>query len=93
MLGKAVYEGICVDVQLAPVLLASVLGKQLSPFDELASVDPLLYKNLTYVKHYNDSDDLEDLALTFSFQEEFLGKVIIYSCLIFLDLEILDLYA
>jgi hypothetical protein len=56
-------------------LLASVLGKQLCPFDELASLDPLLYKNLTFVKHYSDSDDVEDLALTFSFQDEFLGKV------------------
>jgi ubiquitin-protein ligase E3 B len=55
--------------------LASVLGKQLCPFDELASLDPLLYKNLTFVKHYSDSDDVEDLALTFSFQDEFLGKV------------------
>lgn len=75
MLGKAVYEGICIDIQLAPVLLAAVLQKQLCPFDELASLDPLLYKNLTYVKHYNESD-IENLALTFSFQEEFLGKVI-----------------
>ncbi|KAL7071225.1 hypothetical protein ACQ4LE_009425 [Meloidogyne hapla] len=75
MLGKAIYEGICVDVQLAPVLLASVLNKQLYPFDELASLDPILYKNLTFVKHYNDSEDVEDLALTFSFQEKFLGKI------------------
>nr|CAD2191708.1 unnamed protein product [Meloidogyne enterolobii] len=75
LLGKAIYEGICVDVQLAPVLLASVLNKKLYPFDELASLDPLLYKNLTYVKHYNESEDVEDLALTFSFQEKFLGKI------------------
>jgi len=27
MLAKAVYEGICVDVNLAPVLLAAVLGE------------------------------------------------------------------
>jgi hypothetical protein len=73
MLGKAVYEGICVDIQLAPVLLAAVLDRQLCPFDELASLDPVLYKNLTFLKHY--SGDVEDLALTFSFQEEFLGKV------------------
>jgi hypothetical protein len=73
MLGKAVYEGICVDIQLAPVLLAAVLGKQLCPFDELASLDPLLYKNLTYLKHY--TEDVEELSLTFSFSEEFLGKV------------------
>lgn len=75
MLAKLVYEGICVDIQLAPVLLATVLGKQLCPFDELATLDPVLYNNLTYVKHYNDSDDVRDLALTFSHNEEFLGKI------------------
>lgn len=75
MLAKAVYEGICVDVQLAPVLLATVLCKQLCPFDELATLDPMLYKNLTYVKHYEDSENVCDLQLTFSYDEEFLGKV------------------
>ncbi|KAI1727894.1 HECT-domain (ubiquitin-transferase) domain-containing protein [Ditylenchus destructor] len=64
MLAKAVYEGICVDVQLAPVLLATVLTKQLCPFDELASLDPMLYKN-----------EIADLELIFAYNEEFLGKV------------------
>lgn len=75
MLAKLVYEGICVDIQLAPVLLATVLGKQLCPFDELATLDSVLYNNLTYLKHYKDSEDVRDLALTFSHNEEFLGKV------------------
>lgn len=57
------------------MLLATVLQKQLCPFDELAQLDPALYKNLTYVKHYKDSDDVSDLELTFSTNEEFLGKV------------------
>ncbi|CAJ0938293.1 unnamed protein product, partial [Mesorhabditis belari] len=76
LLAKAVYEGIVVDVQLAPVLLATVLGSgHLSSFDELANFDPELYKNLTYVKRYTDSADVSDLALTFSIDEDFLGKV------------------
>lgn len=75
MLAKAIYEGICIDVQLAPVLLATVLGKQLCPFDELAALDPVLYKNLTYVKHYDESNDVADLELTFAFNEELLGEV------------------
>lgn len=75
MLAKLVYEGICVDIQLAPVLLATILGKQLCPFDELATLDPILYNNLTYLKHYKDSDNVRDLALTFSYNEEFLGIV------------------
>lgn len=61
------------DVQLAPVLLAAVLGKQLYPFDELATLDPVLYKNLTYLKHY--AGDVAELELTFCAQEEFLGRV------------------
>lgn len=62
-------------MQLAPVLLAAVLGKQLYPFDELATLDPVLYKNLTYLKHYSDSEDVADLELTFCAQEEFLGRI------------------
>ncbi|CAD5216371.1 unnamed protein product [Bursaphelenchus xylophilus] len=73
MLGKAVYEGICIDLHLAPVLLAAVLKKKLWAFDELSSLDPELYKNLTFVKHYDG--DVEDLGLTFAFSEEVLGKV------------------
>lgn len=38
------------DVQLAPILLAVVIGKQLYSFDELATLDPVLYPNLTYLK-------------------------------------------
>jgi ubiquitin-protein ligase E3 B len=73
MLGKAVFEGICIDVNLAPVLLATVLNKQLCPFDELSTLDPELYKNLTFVKHYKE--DIRDLELTFAHSEELLGKV------------------
>ena len=38
-----------------------------SYFDEMCSSDPELYKNLTYVKHYEG--DVEDLGLTFSFDQ------------------------
>ncbi|KAK6014927.1 hypothetical protein OSTOST_19681 [Ostertagia ostertagi] len=51
ILAKAVYEGIVVDVQLAPVLLAAMLGgRRLCAFDELSQLDPELYRNLTFVK-------------------------------------------
>uniref|UniRef100_A0A7E4VEV6 Ubiquitin-protein ligase E3B n=1 Tax=Panagrellus redivivus TaxID=6233 RepID=A0A7E4VEV6_PANRE len=75
MLGKSVYDGFLTDVQLPPALLATMLGKTLCPFDELASVDPELYKSLTYVKHYRDTDDVADLELTFSVDEEVFGKI------------------
>jgi ubiquitin-protein ligase E3 B len=73
MLGKAVYEGICIDVNLAPVLLATVLSKQLCAFDELSSLDPELYRSLTFVKHYEDN--VGDLELNFSHTEESLGEL------------------
>lgn len=72
-LGKAVYEGICVDVNLAPVLMATILGQQLCPFDELSTLDYELYKNLTFVKHYKE--DVKDLELTFAYTDESLGTV------------------
>ncbi|CAB3994760.1 Ubiquitin- ligase E3B [Paramuricea clavata] len=78
MLGKAVYEGIVVDVPFAPFFLSLLLSRQhsalYSSIDELPSFDPDLYKNLNYVKNYEG--DLTDLGLTFSFDEDFLGKVI-----------------
>uniref|UniRef100_A0A8R1I4I3 Ubiquitin-protein ligase E3B n=1 Tax=Caenorhabditis japonica TaxID=281687 RepID=A0A8R1I4I3_CAEJA len=74
MLAKAVYEGIVVDVQLAPVLLASVLGShRLCAFDELSQLDPELYRSLTFVKRYEG--DMTDLSLTFSIDEDFMDKI------------------
>ncbi|RCN36757.1 HECT-domain protein [Ancylostoma caninum] len=74
ILAKAVYEGIVVDVQLAPVLLAAMLGgRRLCAFDELSQLDPELYRNLTFVKKYDG--DVSDLSLTFSIDEDFMGKI------------------
>lgn len=77
VLGKAVYEGIVVDVPFASFFLSQVLGQQQSPLysciDELPSLDPELYKNLTYVKHYDG--DVCDLGLTFSVDEDFMGRI------------------
>ncbi|XP_014671275.1 PREDICTED: ubiquitin-protein ligase E3B-like isoform X2 [Priapulus caudatus] len=78
MLGKAVYEGIVVEVPFAPFFLSHVLGhhhsSRYSSIDELPSLDPELYKNLTYVKHYDG--DVTDLELTFSCDEDVMGKVV-----------------
>lgn len=75
MLAKSVYEGIVTDLKIAPVLLAIMTGKKLSAFDELSKLDPNLYKSLTYIKYYNDSDDIGDLDLTFSIDEQELGVI------------------
>ena len=80
MIGKAVYEGIVVDVPFASFFLTQILGHDHSAMysylDEMSSADPELHKNLNYVKHYDG--DLEDLGLTFSFDQDILGKVVTY---------------
>lgn len=78
MLGKAIYEGIVVDCPFAGFFLSHVIGEQqgalYSSIDQLRSLDPELYKNLTYVKHYEGN--VEDLGLTFSYDEERMGEVV-----------------
>jgi ubiquitin-protein ligase E3 B len=78
MLGKAVYEGIVVDVPFASFFLSQVSGQTAqalySCVDELPSLDPELYRSLSYVKHYEG--DVSDLDLTFSLDEDSLGKLV-----------------
>ncbi|KAI1292289.1 Ubiquitin-protein ligase E3B [Halotydeus destructor] len=78
VLGKAVYEGIVIDVPFASFFLGQVLGQQqsvlYSSIDELPSLDAELYKNLTYIKHYDG--DVADLGLTFSVDEDCMGKIV-----------------
>ncbi|XP_066246822.1 ubiquitin-protein ligase E3B [Euwallacea similis] len=78
ILGKAVYEGIVVDVPFASFFLSQVLGQtsqaMYSSVDELPSLDADLYRSLSYVKHYED--DVSELNLTFSVDEDHMGKVI-----------------
>ncbi|XP_062521053.1 ubiquitin-protein ligase E3B-like [Corticium candelabrum] len=77
MLGKAIYEGFLVDVPFADFFLTNLKGTKYSAaysaFDELASFDSDLYKNLSYVKHYDG--DVSELDLTFSVNRDFFGKV------------------
>lgn len=78
MLGKAVYEGIVIDCPFASFFMSQILGEQqsalYSSIDELPSLDPELYKSLTYIKHYEG--DVSDLDLTFSYDEDYLGQII-----------------
>ncbi|KAI9023366.1 hypothetical protein DFJ74DRAFT_668881 [Hyaloraphidium curvatum] len=71
ILGKALYEGIVIDVPFGLFFYAKVLNR-FNTFDDLPSLDPDLYKQLTFVKHYDG--DVADLGLTFSFDEEVFGK-------------------
>ncbi|XP_031779888.1 ubiquitin-protein ligase E3B isoform X3 [Nasonia vitripennis] len=80
ILGKAVYEGITVDVHFASFFVSQFCGQTggllYSCLDELASLDQDLYRSLTMVKHYKG--DVSELELTFSLDENVMGKVITY---------------
>lgn len=47
-----------------------------SSIDQLPSLDPELYKSLTYIKHYDG--DIDDFNLTFSVDENILGELVTY---------------
>uniref|UniRef100_A0AAR2LQS1 Ubiquitin-protein ligase E3B n=1 Tax=Pygocentrus nattereri TaxID=42514 RepID=A0AAR2LQS1_PYGNA len=78
MLGKALYEGIVVDVPFASFFLSQVLGHHHSSFysyiDELPSLDSEFYKNLTSIKRYDG--DVSDLGLTLSYDEDVMGQLV-----------------
>ncbi|WVQ98113.1 hypothetical protein IAU59_005235 [Kwoniella sp. CBS 9459] len=69
VLGKAIYEGILVDVSFANFFLAKWLGRQ-SYLDDLNSMDKDLYKGLTILKSYPKP---EELALNFAITEDDFG--------------------
>ncbi|KAJ7067265.1 HECT-domain-containing protein [Mycena amicta] len=70
IIGKAMYEGILVDIAFAGFFLAKWLGKQ-SFLDDLASLDPELYNGLIFLKHY--AGNPEDLSLNFTVATEDFG--------------------
>ncbi|KAK0549403.1 ubiquitin-protein ligase (E3) [Tilletia horrida] len=74
VLGKAIYEGILVDIKFASFFLSKWLGKQ-SYLDDLASLDSLdpdLAKGLNFVLRAY-TGDFEDLALNFTVTDEEFG--------------------
>ncbi len=76
ILGKAIYEGISIQPQLATFFLGYCLGKYdyLSLFHDLAGLDPELYNSLVFLKNY-DENAVEDLSLTFTVVEDNLGAM------------------
>ncbi|KAI3447523.1 hypothetical protein Pfo_004188 [Paulownia fortunei] len=71
IVGKALYEGILLDFYFSQVFVQKLLGRY-NFLDELSTLDPELYRNLMYVKHYDG--DVKDLSLDFTVTEESLGK-------------------
>ncbi|XP_065890414.1 ubiquitin-protein ligase E3B-like [Dysidea avara] len=78
ILGKAIYEGILMDVPFATFLLNMMCGRRYgsmySSLDELSSLDPALDKSLHFIKDYDG--DVSDLCLTFSWEEELMGSTV-----------------
>ncbi|KAI6044738.1 HECT-domain-containing protein [Pisolithus marmoratus] len=70
ILGKALYEGILVEVAFAGFFLAKWLDKQ-SFLDDLASLDPDLYQGLVFLKNY--TGNVEDLSLNHTVATEEFG--------------------
>lgn len=71
VVGKALYEGILLDYCFSHVFIQKLLGRY-SFIDELSALDPELYKNLMYVKHYDG--DVKELSLDFTVTEESHGR-------------------
>ncbi|GAA5951470.1 hypothetical protein JCM3765_005944 [Sporobolomyces pararoseus] len=71
IVGKALYQGILIDVRFAAFFLAKWLGKQ-SYLDDLASLDPELYAGLLKLKNYPGNVE-EDLSLNFTVTDDDFG--------------------
>ncbi|KAG8763989.1 hypothetical protein FRC11_007039 [Ceratobasidium sp. 423] len=74
VLGKALYDGILVDIAFAPFFLAKMLGRQ-SYINDLASLDPELYQGLMFLKNYKGNP--EELSLNFTVTDDYLGEMIV----------------
>ena len=72
MIGKALWEGILVELPLAPFFLKKVRGGTPSDVDDLPTLDPQLARSLESLKDYQG--DVADLGLTFSLTEKILDK-------------------
>lgn len=77
VLGKALYEGILVDIKFARFFLSKWLGKQsfLDDLEQVQSLDPELYRGLIQLKNYT-GDVEQDLALNFAATDESFGETI-----------------
>ncbi|KAI9206065.1 uncharacterized protein BJ171DRAFT_498568 [Polychytrium aggregatum] len=71
--GKALYEGITLDIPFADFIYSKLLGMY-NFLDELPSLDPQLYKNLTSLRHYEG--DCADFGLNFTIDLDVFGKVV-----------------
>ena len=71
MVGKALWEGILLELPLAPFFLKKVRGAPCD-VDDLPTLDPQLARSLASLKDYDG--DVSDLGLTFSLTDQVLGR-------------------
>ncbi|KAK7488482.1 hypothetical protein BaRGS_00020267 [Batillaria attramentaria] len=74
MLGKALLENMLVELPFASFFLAKILSQHSANLDihHLQSLDPIIYKNLLYLKNYDG--DVSDLGLDFTVVTEEFGE-------------------
>ncbi|XP_062955750.1 ubiquitin-protein ligase E3C isoform X4 [Cynocephalus volans] len=73
MLGKALYENMLVELPFAGFFLSKLLGTSADvDMHHLASLDPEVYRNLLFLKSYED--DVEELGLNFTVVNNDLGE-------------------
>ncbi|PIK46481.1 putative ubiquitin-protein ligase E3C-like, partial [Apostichopus japonicus] len=77
ILGKVLYENLLVELPLASFFLSKILQRH-SDVDihHLASLDPIMYKNLLSLKDYEG--DVADLDLNFTVVDDNLGEAKVY---------------
>jgi hypothetical protein len=63
VLGRALYEGVLLDLPLAPFFVARLQGRW-PLLEELAALDPEVYRSLLHLKRYDGP--LADLCLDFT---------------------------
>ncbi|KAL4858841.1 E3 ubiquitin-protein ligase UPL7 [Chlorella vulgaris] len=73
VLGRALYEGVLLDLPLAPFFVSRMQGRW-PPFEELAALDPEVYRSLLQLKRYEGR--VEDLTLDFTVESDFLGSTV-----------------
>ena len=72
VVAKAIYEGVVLNVPFAEFFLNTMLGRA-NFVEDLKALDPMFHKNLMGLK---EIDNVEDLCLTFSYEEERMGKTV-----------------
>lgn len=65
IVGKCIYDGVLLDFEFAPQFLAHWTCMATSKFDDLKTIDPMLYKNLRSICSMS-ADEVDSLGLDFT---------------------------